>query len=185
MKYCEECGSPLIFRENGIDGMVPYCERCGAFRFPRYNVAMSTLVMNETLDQVILIQQYGRTDNILVAGYVNLGEALEDGVRREVAEELGLHVIHCRYLRSKYFARSNTLMCNFLTVVDDVSLDHVNGEIDRIAWFTPEEARACIKPGSLAQEFLNLGLDDLEQGRLSEIFPEKRAAKNGEENVPG
>ena len=178
MKYCEECGSLLTLREDGIDGQVPYCEHCGAFRYPRYNVAVSTLVMNETLDQVILIQQYGRTDNILVAGYVNLGESLEEGLRREVSEELGLRVVRARYLRSKYFARSNTLMCNFLSVVDDMSLDHVNGEIDRIAWFTHEEARACIKPGSLAQEFLNLGLDDLESGRLGEIFPDGQGGEN-------
>ena len=179
MSYCEVCGHELVLRENGLDGPVPYCEACGAFRFRRYNVAMSTLAMNRALDQVILIQQYGRTDNILVAGYVNLGESLEEGVRREGSEELGLRVVKCRYLRSKYFEKSNTLMCNFLSVVDDMSLDHVNGEIDRISWFTPEEARACIKPGSLAQEFLNKGLDDLESGRLADIFP------GGECDVPG
>ena len=166
MSYCKECGSKLVLRPCGIDGEVPYCEKCGAFRFPQYNVAISTLVMNEALDQVILIQQYGRTDNILVAGYVNLGEALEEGLAREVREELGLNVVAYQYLRSKYFARSNTLMCNFMSVVDDMSLDHVNDEIDRISWFTLEEAKACIKPGSLAQEFLNLGFADLAEGRI-------------------
>ncbi|MBR1759527.1 MAG: NUDIX domain-containing protein [Lachnospiraceae bacterium] len=166
MSYCKECGSKLTFRRNGLDGDVPYCETCKAFRFPQYNVAISTIVMNEAMDQIILIQQYGRTDNILVAGYVNLGESLEEGLKREVHEELGLTVTKCQYLRSKYFEKSNTLMCNFLSVVDDMSLDHINEEIDRISWFSLEEAKACIKPGSLAQEFLNQGIADLLEGRI-------------------
>ncbi len=28
MKYCSKCGTKLIMKKNGIDGLVPYCPRC-------------------------------------------------------------------------------------------------------------------------------------------------------------
>ncbi len=28
MSYCVKCGHELIEKENGIDGMVPYCPNC-------------------------------------------------------------------------------------------------------------------------------------------------------------
>ena len=164
MSYCTECGNELVMRQNGLEGEAPYCERCGAFRFPRYNVAVIVIVMNPAKDKVILIQQYGRTENILVAGYVNKGESLEEGLTREIKEELGLNVTVCRYMRSKYFEKSNTLMCNYIAVVDDENLDGINYEIDRLAWFTFDEARACVKPGSLAKEFLLQALKEVEDG---------------------
>ena len=59
-----------------------------------------------------------------------------------------------RFNRTRFFERSNTLMCNFTAFVDDDSEFCPNEEIDACAWFTPEEAREKIKPGSLAERFL-------------------------------
>lgn len=33
MKYCSECGTQLIEKECGIDGLVPYCPTCKQFRY--------------------------------------------------------------------------------------------------------------------------------------------------------
>ncbi|MBQ0064891.1 MAG: NTP pyrophosphohydrolase, partial [Firmicutes bacterium] len=73
-KYCMDCGNPLVLKECNGEGMVPYCQNCKQFRFPMYNVAVSMIVVNEETDKILLIQQYGRAQNILVAGYVNRGE---------------------------------------------------------------------------------------------------------------
>ena len=40
MKYCSECGTKLIEKECGIDGLVPYCPTCKQFRFPMFNSAI-------------------------------------------------------------------------------------------------------------------------------------------------
>lgn len=79
MSYCVKCGHELIEKENGIDGMVPYCPNCQEFRFPMFNSAVSALVLNPKKDKILLIQQYGHKDNILIAGYVTKGEKCETG----------------------------------------------------------------------------------------------------------
>ncbi len=152
--YCRECGTKLVPRELENEGIVPYCPECEQYRFPQYNVAVSMIVVNEEKDEILLIQQYGRPSYILVAGYVSRGEALEDAVVREVREETGMTVSRVKFNRTQFFEKSDTLMCNFTAFVKDSSELDPNYEIDSYAWFTRDEARANIRPNSLAEWFL-------------------------------
>ena len=92
MKYCYECGERLTERELENEGIVQYCEKCGEYRFPIFSTAVSMIVENPDKTKILLIQQYGRKNNILVAGYVNKGENAESAVMREVMEETGLEI---------------------------------------------------------------------------------------------
>ena len=152
--YCRECGTKLVPRELENEGIVPYCPSCEQYRFPQYNVAVSMIVVNEENDEILLIQQYGRPSYILVAGYVSRGEALEDAVAREVREETGMTVSRIKFNRTQFFEKSDTLMCNFTAFVKDASELDPNYEIDACKWFTRDEARANIRPDSLAEWFL-------------------------------
>ncbi len=154
MNYCMHCGTKLYLKEHEHEGgMIPYCETCGDYRYPVFNTAVSMIVVNASRTRMILIKQYGRPHNILVAGYVNKGEAAEDAAVREVREEIGLEAREIHYNSSHYYAPSNTLMLNFTVVVDDTEA-HPNWEVDSWRWFSMEEVRAGIKPHSLAQIFL-------------------------------
>lgn len=99
-KHCFECGTALIEKELEEKGIVPYCPKCQQYRFPMYNVAVSMIVVDEETGKILLIQQYGKPSYILVAGYVNRGEAEEHAVVREVREETGLEVEHLRFNRT-------------------------------------------------------------------------------------
>ena len=79
MKYCSECGTKLIEKECEIDGLVPYCPTCKQFRFLMFNSAISTIIFNPTKDKILLIKQYGKDFNVLVAGYIIKGENELDG----------------------------------------------------------------------------------------------------------
>lgn len=158
MKYCMQCGCRLDEKYLMGEGMIPYCPNCRDFRFPVYSTAVSMIIMNKTLDKILLIRQYGRDTYILVAGYVNKGEDAEDAVVREIGEEMDLKVLEYRFNRSHYFAPSNTLMLNYTAIVEDGE-PRPNSEIDDWKWFNIKDARENIRPGSLAQAFLNGFLD--------------------------
>ena len=155
MNYCMQCGTRLILRHHETEGDIPYCESCAAFRYPVFNTAVSMIVMNEAMDRIILIKQYGKPTYVLVAGYVNKGE---DAAAREVLEELGMSVSSVHFNRSHYYPRTNTLMLNFTVTVREQDA-HPNWEIDSWRWFGIEEARANIRPDSLAEIFLKGYLD--------------------------
>lgn len=154
MKYCFQCGTKLVNKQCNNEGEIPYCDECGTFRFPIFSTAISAIVLNPEKNKVLLIQQYGRKDNILVAGYINKGEDAEHTLVREIKEEISLNVKEYQYMKSRYFERTNTLMCNFICVVDGEDLSNINEEIDKAEWFTFEEALKNIKSESLAEEFL-------------------------------
>ena len=153
-RYCPECGTKLEMRFLQGEGEVPYCRGCGDYRFPVFSVAVSMICLSRAHDRALLIRQYGRDAYILVAGYVGRGEDAEDACAREMREEMGLEVEEVRFNRSHYFAPSNTLMLNFTVTVDETQAPVTNGEVDSWAWFPLEEARAAIKPNSLAKAFL-------------------------------
>ncbi len=162
MKYCFECGTLLVDKPLKKEGMIPYCSKCEAFRFPIFSSAVSMIIHNPSKDKILLIKQYGTGNNVLVAGYINKGENAENAVIREAYEEIGLRVGELRFNKSEYFPKTNTLMLNYSCVADTEALDGMNTEeVDEARWFTFEEARNSIMPKSLAKRFLLNYLDDI------------------------
>ena len=152
--YCIECGTKLIDRFLEHEGMIPYCETCGEYRFPPFSTACSMIVLNPERDKILLIKQYGRDRNILVAGYITKCENAEEAAAREVKEEIGLTLSELHYNKSGYFERSNTLMLNFWCVAESSDLSAINYEVDSAAWYSFEEAKKSVTHGSLAEKFL-------------------------------
>ncbi len=165
MKHCWECGCRLEERELEQEGRVPFCPRCGEFRFPIYSVAVSMVILNRENGKTLLIKQYGKDFYRLVAGYVNRGETLEHAAAREIREETGMRVSGLHFNRTSFFEPSNTLMCNFTATVEDDREFHPNGEIDSFGWFAPEEAAEKLDPERLAGRFFNAWLADAGRGR--------------------
>ena len=155
MEYCIHCGTKLIEKELEQEGIIPYCPKCKEYRFKIFNTAVSMVITTKTFDKVLFIEQYGRKKYILVAGYISKGENAEDAARREINEEVGLKVNRLIFQKTEYFEKSNTLMINFIAVVEDMDV-HSNYEIDDYAWFSVEEGKEKIAKGSLAEQFYML-----------------------------
>lgn len=153
MKHCMQCGTELIRKFLPSEGKdIPFCPSCNAFRFPVFNAGVSMIITTPAKDKVLLIKQYGGTEYILCAGYINQGEDAEDAAVREVKEELNLDVSEIHFNRSHYYAPSNTLMFNFTATVNDEHA-HGNEEIDTWNWMTIDEAKEKIRRNSLAKAF--------------------------------
>ena len=164
MDYCYQCGARLERRELEGEGVVPYCPACRAYRFPIYNTAMSTALLHPAQDRVLLLQQYGRKDYILLAGYVNRGESAEHALVREVHEEVGLTVTAYQYMQSCFFEPSNTLMLNFVSLAQTADLSGVTAEVDHAEWVPLERAVQIIKPHGPAEFFLRAIVQKLQTG---------------------
>lgn len=151
--YCIKCGHELIEKKCDFDGMIPYCPNCQEFCFPMFNSAISAIVLNPTRDKILLIQQYGSQENILIAGYINKGENAKEALSREIKEETDLDIVSFEYNDNEYYKKTNTLIHNY-TVVVDSEVFHTNHEIDYAKWYPLAEALEKIKPHSLAKSFL-------------------------------
>ncbi len=164
MKYCYVCGEKLDIKECfncGVsDGFFPFCPKCGEFRFPFFNSAVSMVIFNQDFSKTLLIRQYGRDFNILVAGYVNKGETLEEALIRELKEEVNLSPLSFKFNKSKYYEKSNSLINNFIVQASSENFS-LNQEVDFAKWYTLDDAKTAVYQNSLAQHFLNLAVTKL------------------------
>ena len=153
-RFCPKCGHQLIEKELVEEGIVPFCENCNEYRFPFFSVAVSMIVFSPDRKEILLIKQYGRDKNILVAGYVNIKENAEHCLERELMEEVGLKASSYEFNKSLYFEKSNTLILNFAVVATskDVKANH---EVDSYQWFTIKEAVKEVVRPSLACQFID------------------------------
>ncbi|MGN1283257.1 MAG: NUDIX domain-containing protein [Limosilactobacillus sp.] len=153
MKYCSECGTKLVMKENGIDGMVPYCPHCRCFRFIKFSSAISAIIFNPQRDKVLLLKQYGNPSYILLSGYINPGENAKQTLKREMQEETKLGIASFCYNDNAYFAPHDVLIHNYAVIAADNKLSP-NGEIDQYSWVPVDKVLDKIAPHSLAKSFV-------------------------------
>lgn len=86
--------------------------------FPKISPAVIVAVTDN--DRVLLTKYAGRTykNYALVAGFNEAGETIEQTVRREVMEEVGLKVKNLKYYKSQPWGLSGSLLSGFFCELD-------------------------------------------------------------------
>ena len=161
--YCKECGQKLSLRFCENEGLIPYCEKCQAYMFPQFPVAVSMVVTNRAQDKILLAKHVEDEDFILFAGYIKKGENAEKTVPREIKEELGLNVVKAKYTSSRYHAAKEILMLNFLVTVEDQPIKLQENEIAEARWCGLDEALTLIRKGTTAEYFLQNAVRELKK----------------------
>lgn len=158
--FCRDCGEKLALRFLENEGLVPYCGKCGSFKFPLFPVAVSMTVVNRAEDKILLAKHKNEEDFTLVAGYIKKGENAEKTIPRELKEETRLTAIKWRFYASRYHDAHDVLMLNFVVTAEDGEIT-VNDELEEARWCTPDEAKALIRKNSTAEYFLLGALNEL------------------------
>ena len=136
-RFCAKCGQPSDIAEAGH---VRICPACGTHHFPRTDPAVIMLITDGD-DRALLGRQpvwpEGRFSTL--AGFVEPGESLDDAVRREVMEEVGIQVGEVAYAASQPWPFPSSLMLGFFgqALTSDITVDQ--NEIAEARWFTREE----------------------------------------------
>ena len=158
--FCMDCGEKLSLRFLENEGLVPYCTKCGEFKFPPFRVAVSMTVVNRNEDKILLAKHIGDEEYKLFAGYIKKGETPEKAIPRELKEETGLSAIKWRYFLSRYHDARDVLMLNYIVTVDEGNVT-LNEELEDVRWCTREEAQDLIMKDSTAEYFLKSALAEL------------------------
>lgn len=151
-KYCGKCGSIM---DKYSSRRALCCSTCDNVIYPSISPAV---IVGITNGDKILLTKYSAgiyRRYALIAGFVEIGETLEDTVRREVLEEVGLKVKNIRYYKSQPWGFSNSLLMGFYAELDgedEVKLD--KEELSEATWFRYDEIPESESKISLTSEMI-------------------------------
>lgn len=161
--FCTECGEKLTLRFKADEGLVPYCNGCKEYRFPRFATAVIMAVTNREKNKILLAKHKGQDEYVLLAGYVKKGETAEKAVTREFKEETKLDAVKYRYLGSRYHEPKNVLMLGFSVMAENGDAVPDENELEEVKWFGLDEALKTIKKDSTAEAFLKSAVAEIKK----------------------
>jgi NAD+ diphosphatase len=118
-RFCGRCGTETEF---GSEPLAKKCPRCGMAFYPRLSPAAIMLVRRD--DELLLARSPHFPPGMYsaLAGFVEPGESIEETIRREVREEVGVELGNIRYFGSQPWPFPNSLMIGFI-------VDYAGGEL--------------------------------------------------------
>lgn len=151
-QFCARCGSTNHIINAGHSRRCSN-RNCLAEHFPKIDPAVIfSIVNNHLAESKILLARQAHWDKnrfSVIAGFVETGESLEDAVKRETAEEVGLSVEQISYFASQPWPFPNSLMLGFTCITSDEKINLVDEELEEAAWFTANQLERKIKAGKL------------------------------------
>ncbi|MGI6230414.1 MAG: NAD(+) diphosphatase [Tractidigestivibacter sp.] len=165
-RYCSRCGHEMQLAPKSREIVCPECAR---IVYPKIQPGIIAGVTDG--ERIVLTRYRGRALKLwaLIAGFTEIGESIEDTVRREVMEEVGLKVRDLRFYKSQPWPFSDTLLVGFWCHVDGSKRIHTDHEeLAEARWFAPDEI-----PLERSNDHASL------TGEMIELFRQKGAAGLG------
>lgn len=135
-RYCGRCGSKTEVDEKD---MMLKCPKCGQMHYPR--IAPAIIVAIRKDDELLMAKHsYHKSHSYsLIAGFVEPGESVEEAVKREVSEEVGIKIKNLEYMKSQTWPFPNSLMLGFKAEYDSGDIKVDGDEIVDARWFKKDE----------------------------------------------
>ncbi len=159
-KFCGKCGSRM---QHKLNERAIECPSCNTTVYPKISPAVIVAIVCNNKILLARGTNFPASWYSLIAGYADVGESLEETLKREVKEEVGLDIKNIRYYKSQPWPPSGSMMIGFIAEADEnqpICID--NKEIAEAAWFTR---------GNLPQHSLNISIagemiEKFEKGEL-------------------
>ncbi len=140
--FCPNCGAVTQMVQAGWRRD---CPSCGAEHFPRTDPVAIMLVIAG--DRAVLgrSRRFAPTMWSCLAGFIEPGETIEEGVRREVLEESGIRCGRVKYFASQPWPFPSSIMigCHAEALSQTVVVDR--DELEDARWFSRDELASMLR----------------------------------------
>ena len=131
-RFCSRCGNLAL---NKLSQFERLCSHCNLSFFPRISPSIIVLIKKD--DQLLMARSPHFAPGIyaLIAGFVDVGETIEEAVHREVNEEVGLQIKNLSYFGSQPWPFPDSLMMAFVADYASGNLVINKEEIEEANWY--------------------------------------------------
>ena len=141
-RFCPNCGAATKVVQAGWRRDCPVCH---AEHFPRTDPVVIMLVISGERCVLGRSRRFAPTMWSCLAGFAEPGESIEEAVRREVLEEVGIGCGRVKYFASQPWPFPSSIMigCHAEALSDTIVVDRE--ELEDARWFDREELAAMLK----------------------------------------
>jgi NAD+ diphosphatase len=141
-RFCPNCGAATQVVQAGWRRD---CPSCGAEHFPRTDPVAIMLVIAGERAVLGRSRRFAPTMWSCLAGFIEPGETIEDGVRREVLEEAGVTCGRVKYFASQPWPFPSSIMigCHAEALSETLVVDR--DELEDARWFSRDELASMLK----------------------------------------
>lgn len=120
-------------------------------------ICIAVIVLIYKGDKILLVHSKTLKKNVfgLVAGFVEIGENIEEAVMREVEEETGLKIKNLRYKKSQPWPYPSVLMLGFFAEYSSGDIKLQEEEIEAGNWFRYNELPTIPDKASIARQLID------------------------------
>jgi len=151
-KFCGCCGCRMnvLATELAVE-----CVHCNHLEYPRISPAIIVAVVKD--HQILLAHSTRFPAGMfsVIAGYVDPGETLEDCVRRELQEEVGIEVSNIKYFGNQPWPFPDSLMVAFTAEYAHGIITVDNVEIVEADWFSAHDLPNIPPKESIARKLID------------------------------
>jgi NAD+ diphosphatase len=139
------------------------CPACGLLCYPRISPAVIVLVRRG--DEALLARgaRFPLPFYSTLAGFVEVGESLEQTVHREIREEVGVEVDRVTYFGSQPWPFPHSLMVGFTAEWASGEIRPDGTEILDARWFAADALPQVPPPLSIARRLIDAWVADVTQ----------------------
>nr|XP_032621766.1 nucleoside diphosphate-linked moiety X motif 13 isoform X2 [Chelonoidis abingdonii] len=153
-QYCSKTGQPT---QKNLAGSKRVCRTNGIIYYPQMSPVVITLVSDGSRCLLARQASFPKGMYSALAGFCDVGETLEETVRREVAEEVGLEVESLWYSASQHWPFPNSslmIACHAMVQPQQTKISVNKLELEAAGWFSLEEIVEALgrEPNPLKQE---------------------------------
>jgi NAD+ diphosphatase len=140
-RFCPNCGAATVVTQGGWRRD---CPACRAEHFPRTDPVVIMLVIAGERCVLGRSRRFAPTMWSCLAGFAEPGETIEEAVRREVAEEVGIQCGRVNYFASQPWPFPSSIMigCHAEAISDDLVVDR--DELEDARWFERKELASML-----------------------------------------
>ena len=156
-RYCPRCQSPLVIHPSEYAAC---CDACHDRSYPQIQPCIISAITRTCpqhgTPQILLAQHHHHQDGMygLIAGFVEIGEALEAAVRREVHEEVGVKLGDLHYITSQPWPYPTNLMIGFWATYATGDIHIQASELAHAGFFDFEQLPKIPRHGTIARTLI-------------------------------